>query len=356
MQSRIPLLALLFLPSPAAAQSAGGSAREPVLERLTSTSGPEGQPAFSPDGDTLVFTVSAGDRNDLALLDLETGTIEAFTSTANIGEAEPAWTPDGCHIIYLAFDSLAVSPSGEIVFSTSSWGSEGDLGLFDPESGSIQQLTQEVDNLTQASWSSDGSAIVFRRNPGGWYRTSDVWTRALDGEDLTRATVDGYRRSPLWCGEYVYFHRPIDPADAGTTALWRAPAAGGEEVMVHDLPGIETPTDCHPEGGVVYALNGQVRHVVFGPSGEVTSDRVLVRNGSGARVSEDGRVAFLSTRDGQVDLYVLDPYFEGVTRITNSPWPESAPDWRPDGETIYFSMAKGDTDLWWVRWGSAEDR
>ncbi len=53
--------------------------------------------------------------------------------------------------------------------------------------------------------------------------------------------------------------------------------------------------------------------------------------------SPDGsRIAFVSTRDGQPELYVMDADGTDAARLTNSPAPDGAPTFTPDGEAMVF--------------------
>jgi TolB protein len=67
--------------------------------------------------------------------------------------------------------------------------------------------------------------------------------------------------------------------------------------------------------------------------------------------SPDGtRIAFVSTRDGNPEIYGLDTDGgSGVMRLTNNPAPDYDPTWSPDGKYIAFISARDDpvkSDIW----------
>jgi TolB protein len=55
--------------------------------------------------------------------------------------------------------------------------------------------------------------------------------------------------------------------------------------------------------------------------------------------SPDGKklALTLSTRDGNLDVYVLDPATQALTRITDDPGIDTEPQWSKDGQNLYFT-------------------
>jgi len=74
-----------------------------------------------------------------------------------------------------------------------------------------------------------------------------------------------------------------------------------------------------------------------------TGDRHVVSSHAGVNQapawSPDGRklALVLSTRDGNLDVYVLDLSSQQLTRITDDPGIDTEPQWSKDGQSIYFT-------------------
>lgn len=52
--------------------------------------------------------------------------------------------------------------------------------------------------------------------------------------------------------------------------------------------------------------------------------------------SQTSKIAFNSDRDGNVEIYSMNPDGSELTRLTDSPFFDGAPDWSPDGRYIVF--------------------
>src|SRR2546425_475550 len=67
--------------------------------------------------------------------------------------------------------------------------------------------------------------------------------------------------------------------------------------------------------------------------------------------SPDGsRIAFVSRRDGNAEIYVMNADGTGSTRITNDPQPDGRPAFTPDGQSLVFHSARttGKQQIWAV--------
>ena len=58
--------------------------------------------------------------------------------------------------------------------------------------------------------------------------------------------------------------------------------------------------------------------------------------------SPDGRrIAFVSDRDGNDEVYVINADGSGLRNLTRNPARDGQPDWSPDGRTIGFVSKRG---------------
>src|SRR5262245_6182434 len=72
-----------------------------AAHELTADQGYAGMPAWSPDGNFIVYTSDWNEQIHLRLLDLRTGQSRALTSGNSIN-VEPEWSPDGSRIAYVS--------------------------------------------------------------------------------------------------------------------------------------------------------------------------------------------------------------------------------------------------------------
>ena len=105
-----------------------------------------------------------------------------------------------------------------------------------------------------------------------------------------------------------------------------------------------------PDGSVVYAEKECEMCGLF----RVNLDgRVLARltdnpADEAPAISPDGtRVAFMSTRDGSWDIYVVNADGTGLTRLTADEDIDGLPIWGPDSNTVIFASNRGGE---WAIW------
>ena len=67
--------------------------------------------------------------------------------------------------------------------------------------------------------------------------------------------------------------------------------------------------------------------------------------------SPDGtRIAFTSRRDGNDEIYVMNPDGSGQTRLTTDAAIDAAPTWSPDGQRLAFQSNRGDNPQNFEEW------
>jgi Tol biopolymer transport system component len=110
----------------------------------------------------------------------------------------------------------------------------------------------------------------------------------------------------------------------GVVALLAVPSSGGSTTK-RDL---------------AYSRDGHIWTI--GADGK--GAQIFIRNAYQPAWSPDGsRVAFVSNRSGDEELYVARADGSGVTRLTTSPGPDLSPDWSSDGKRIAWSR---DREIW----------
>ena len=152
------------------------------LVQLTSAPGDEWDADWDPQGKRLVF-LSDRDNDpgvyDLYLMDVESGQVTRLTDDG-INHYAPAWSPDGS---WIAFRGHADGGAGEIY-------------VIRPDGTGLKNLTGHPSEDWSPSWSPDGGQIVFQTNrDGNW----EIYVMDADGgnvENLTQNAADD--EWPFW--------------------------------------------------------------------------------------------------------------------------------------------------------------
>lgn len=213
-------------------------------KRLTTLERDLGWPSWSYDGQEIAFVTVENGSYRIALADSQGMNFRVIlTDIAGVDFIHPTWSPDKRTIAfgvlfpgkstydlyYKHFDSSggigikrpddnesmlgpAWSPNGAYIafYSVNRDGTEADLYLYDFNTNSLTQLTNDPGLELDPAWSPDGSEIVFSSD-------GDIWVIRADGTQARAITNDeGNQREPAWSpdGKFIAYqievHNDID--------------------------------------------------------------------------------------------------------------------------------------------------
>ena len=134
-------------------------------------------------------------------------------------------------------------------------------------------------------------------------------------------------------------------------------------VMTPDISGVTLLTHKEASNEYIYLTSGGVRTLksdgvfqrYFGPKygndyGDIGSLTQLTHNDADDHLASwapDGRIWFISDRDGDTEIYLMNSDGSGVAQLTHNEVSDGIPNWSPDGQRIAFTSDRdGDTEIY----------
>lgn len=243
------------------------------LERLTDNDPAfdDWGPAISPNGEEIAFVSNRSGNYDVHVMDIDGTNVRRFTTTPDLCEIQPRWSPDGSKILY--GDSCDLSVVGD-----------ADVWVIHADGSGAKNLTSSPDiDESSADWSPDGSKIVFDRD-------GDVYTMSSNGGDvrvLSSGPDSDY--SPVWC-------------------------RGGNVVVSSHIGSIDGQTDV-----IKIDTKTGVRHrLTFGEE----------RDQFPTCAPDGTKITFLSRRDGHMQIYVMNSDGSEQVNLSRNAFSEYDPSWQ----------------------------
>jgi TolB protein len=201
--------------------------------------------------------------------------------------------------------------------------------------------------LMSASWSSDGSRIVFVNRPT---ENSQIFTAAADGTDLRQLT-DGQQPdySPAFSsdGNQIYFTRDF----YGKPKIYVMDNDGSNARAVTNKTGYEIGPVISPDGKtMLFSADRQDARkmgldIYSVDLAQPDAEHYIVSrpmHESAVVFSPDGRrIAFVATSDDNPEIYVANADGTGLIRLTREKATDTAPTFSADGKQIMFSSDRG---------------
>jgi tricorn protease len=390
------LVAFSYLGDIWVVETIGGAAR-PVTSHPAHDIGP----VFSPDGRQIAFSSNRHGSYDVYVVSAHGGRPRRLTYDSAT-DMVCGWSPDGKQVLFASTRGTDFPPGFELYTVPAEGGrprrvtsAEGREGVFSPAGDRIAYVR--------------GPGSWYRKGYRG-SSNDDVWVCNADGTGNCQVSnFNGQDGSPMWSADgkslyYVseHFGTPANvvrvpvPATPGAhptpeqvtfhkdDAVRRARVSANGEWIVYECGAdlwvvsthggsprklaVEVYADdkANPEevktftgGATEFAVSGDEKYMAFavhgklfrmpvGPHPKVTQLTDGPSNDHGIAWAPDGsKMLFLSDRDGQEDVYLLqaddpehpkfvDAHRFKVKRLTDTPEPEEGLSFSPDGKRVAF--------------------
>ena len=350
----------------------GGTAK-----RITSGSGFDGQPRFSPDGKSIVFVSDRSGSENLYTVDPEGQRVRPLTTGRNQAYVSPDYTPDGQYIVVSRANDLwlyhkdggsglrltgqtqpgqqqqggpgggnqpnnfmgaSVTPDGRYIYASARTGPAGynqmlgttQVVMYDRQTGRLERRTLNLGTGFRPAVSPDGKWLAYgsrrmavtglklRELASGderWLAT-DIQRDDIESRG-SRDLLPGYSWTPDSKALVLAHHGKIWRVDATTGQQTPVPFTAEVDQMIAELVRFDYP---------------------------VNDTTLTVRQIRGARPSANGKRLVFSALDR---LWITDLPAGTPKRLTNSDLGEHSPVWSPDGRYIaYVSWTEEGGDIW----------
>lgn len=243
------------------------------------------QPAWSPDGDRIAFIAGREGQAELSTVNVESLEVSRITKDS-VSDKRPAWTPGG----------------DQIAFASNRDGQAGrDLYTINPSNGQITRLTYRPEVLdTDPSWTpSQGDqvsqTIVFASNRNG--DNMEIYAMDIQTNAITRLTFR----------EGTQDANPTISPD-GSRIAFQSKIDDNWEIFVMDA-------------------NGEnIKQLTFNPADDIEP----------AWSPQGNQIGFSTNRAENYEIYRMDVDGSNKTNLTQNKANDTWPSWSPDAGQIAF--------------------
>lgn len=334
----------------------------PALLRVTADPGLEDEPAWSPDGRSVMYVSDAAGPLDLFVRQVP-GERALAISPSTTDEGMPAYSPDGTQIAFVSSRNrgprFGIFLGARAIESYVS-GQNGDLFVMPAFGGTARKL---ADHAYDPSWSPDGTRIVFRSIADKSWRLYTVSVE--DGRTAPVAGVEPRALAPAWSPDGKWIAYVASASAATGWDLYVVPAAGGTAVgLTQDratialhpawMPDTRAIVYSSSRGGPLNLWRVPFRAAPPGPAGPPERLTTGIGEDVNPTVSRDGSIAFATVHTAP-DIKRYDMASGAVTTLTSETTSEDFPRLSPDGRRLlFYSNKTGREEVWLLDLKSGE--
>ncbi len=311
------------------------------VTRLTSSSAPDNLPRWSPDGTRIAFWSERDGNREIYLMNVD-GSNQTNLTNNPATDGSFSWSPDGSKIAY------ASNQDGNFEIYT-----------INADGTNKVRVTNNSGADNQPEWSPDGTKIAFDTDRDG---NHEVYLMNADGANQARLTnSSGPDYQPYWSIP----QRIGSTSGASVSHTMTIQNTGSATLNVSNITSSDGQFSINPTNFSVSPGGNQSVTVTFAPTsagtkystltitsndldaptaklmvnGTATAAPVPVFSFSAGSLSTNTRIAFYTGRDGNTEVYAMDPDGTNPTRLTNNPANDgnSTGAWSPDGTKIAFN-------------------
>lgn len=317
--------------------------------KLSSPSGTEGFPRFSPDGSSVAFSGNYDGNYDIYVIPA-LGGIPQRVTYHGMGDRLIDWYPSGDKLLYTSSRESGKQRFSQFYSVAADGGFSEKLPMAYGEYGSLSPDEKKI--------AFNERAVVmdtWKRYRGGM--NGNIWIfdlKTFESKNITNTNAGS--ELPMWHKDRIYYMS--DRGDDQRDNIWMYDIKSGETTQITKY----TDFDIHfPSIGpeeIVYEANGNMylldlkTHesrivnikvvtdlINVKPKTESVSD--YIQNGG---ISPDGNRVILEARGDVFSLPAEEGYVQNVTRTSGVA--ERFPEWSPNGKYVaYWSDKSGEYEL-----------
>jgi len=330
-----------------------------TAEKISSPSGVEMFPKFSPDGKTIAFSGNYDGNGDVYTIPAVGGVPVRLTSHGMFDRVVE-WTPDGKSVLFASRRESGRDRFNQFFTVPAAGGAASKLPFAYAEFGSYSPDAKKM-------------AVVFvsqafrnwKRYRGGWKANIHLYDLANNTSQNISASEMAGNEFPMWHGDFIYFL-----SDRGTEQrmnLWRYSINTKKYEQLTNFSNYDIHFPSAGPDDIVFEQEGRLHlfsfetlkakvinvNIVTDKAGlkprSVTADKYVQH----ASISPDGNRVLVEARGDIFSVPAENGFVKNITHSSASA--ERNPSWSPDGKSIaYWSDQSGEYELWVAQAGKED--